>query len=80
MREPADLGEIGADQGEMVVAVRPAQPADALQGVLVANVPSERVAGIGGIGNDTPPAQDVRRLADEARLGRDGMKVEVVAY
>ena len=80
VREPADLGEIGADQGEMVVAVRPAQAADALQGILVADVPPERVAGIGGIGNDAALAQDVRRLADEARLGRDGMKVEVVTY
>jgi hypothetical protein len=57
----------------MVVPIRPADAPHTLERVFVAEVPPERVAGIGRIGDDAPLAHDIRCLADEARLGCNGV-------
>ena len=49
-----------------------ADAAHPLQGVLVADVTAERVAGIGRIGDYAARAHDFGRAADESRLRGDG--------
>jgi len=72
-RKPADLGERGAHQREVMVAVGLADAAHALQRALVADVPAERVTGIGRIGNDASRAHQLRRAADEPQLRINGV-------
>ena len=62
----------------MVRTVGLAYAPHALEGVLVAEEPAERIARIGRIGDQTPGAHHFRRPADEARLRVDRMQLEIV--
>ncbi len=72
-REAPDLRKIRAHQGEVVMTVGLADAAHALQRALVADVPAERVTGIGRIGNDASGAHQLRCAADEPQLRINGV-------
>src|ERR1700761_908409 len=60
----ADVIQIGADQRELMVAVGAANRAKALERVLVIDMTTERVTGVGRVGNHPSFAHDLRRLTD----------------
>jgi hypothetical protein len=62
----------------MVMTVGLAYAPHALEDVLVTEVPAERIARIGRIGDQTPGAHHFRRTADEAWLWVDRMQLEIV--
>src|SRR5262245_32700196 len=64
----AHLGEVPAYECEGGSPVNLPDGPDALDGVLVRGMASERVARIGGIHDDMPRAQHVRSTAHKARL------------
>src|SRR5258708_7846238 len=73
----ADLGEVAAYQGEMMIPIRLPNIANALQSRLVADMAAERVAGIGGIDDHPSAAQNLDGLAHEAPLRGHGMQLPV---
>ena len=77
-REAPDLRKIRAHQCEVMMAVGLADTAHALERALVADVPAERVTGIGRIGNDASGAHQIRRAADEAQLRINGVQLQVL--
>ncbi len=60
--------------------VEAANLANAPGGRRIAEMASERVAGIGGVGDDPALPQDRRRLPDEPRLRIGGMHVEELGH
>jgi len=72
-REAADLGEARAHQREVMMTVGVADAPHALEHGGIAQVPAERVAGIGRIGDEAAVAHDLRRLPDQAQLGAHGV-------
>lgn len=61
-----------------MVPVGTPDPADPLQRVLVADVATERIAGVGGIGDHPARAHDLDCAPDEPRLGILRMQIEVL--
>lgn len=76
----ADFGEIAAHQREMMIAVRLANLANPLERRLVADVTTERVAGIGWIDDYRAATQRLHGLTHVAQLGSDRMQVQVDAH
>ena len=62
----ANLGQVTTHQREMMVLVGIAQAPQALQRILVTNVAAQRIAAVGGIGDQATLAQDLRGLTDQA--------------
>ncbi len=79
-RVAADFGEVPAYQREIVVFVGLADAADALQGVFVAHVAAQRVAGIRGIGDHPALPDDVHGFADQAYLRVLRVNFEVLGH
>ncbi len=79
-RVAADLGQVAAHQREVMVLVGVADAADALQRVLVADMAAQRVAGIGGIGDDAARADDFRGLPYKAQLRVFRVQFEVFGH
>jgi intracellular septation protein len=76
----ADVREITAHQREVMIAVRLANLADALERSLIADMAAERIARIRRI-NDHPAApQRLYRLAYVAELRRDRMQLQIDAH
>ena len=73
----ADVRQIAAHQGKMMMAIGVANGADSLQRRLVADVAAERIAGIGGIDDHPAAAQSIDRLANEASLRRYRMQLQI---
>ncbi|MDX3111008.1 hypothetical protein PW035_60115 [Nonomuraea angiospora] len=67
--ELAELGEVTAYEGEVVVAAEAADLLDPVEALLVARPASQGVAGVGGVGDEPVRPQDLGDLADQARLG-----------
>jgi len=65
---PGDLGEVATHQREMVVAVGVANPPDTVERVLVADVTTERVAGVGRVDDEPAATDDFSGAPDEAQL------------
>jgi hypothetical protein len=65
----SEFGQIAAHQGEMVTLVHPANIADTLHRILVAEMAAQGVAGIGGVHHHAAISDDIHSLADQARLG-----------
>jgi len=77
VRKAPDLRQIRTHEREMVMAVGLADAPHALERRSVAQMPPERVAGVGRIGDEPPGAQDVGSLADQAHLRVDGVQLQV---
>src|SRR5699024_2268992 len=75
--ELAQLCEVRAHQGEMVVLAHLADATDARERVAGIERAPQGIAGVGGIGDQAAPAQDVPRLADQARLRIHRMDLEI---
>ena len=73
----ADVRQIAAHQGEMMIAIRLADVADALERRLVADVAAERIAGIRRIDDHAAAAQGLGRLTYEAALRRYRMQLQI---
>ncbi len=71
----ADFAEIAAYQREMMMLIHLADIADPLQRGLVADMASERIAGIGRVHDHAARAQELDRLANESRLRRHRMQL-----
>ena len=71
-----DLREVTADQREVVVPVGLTDAADALQSLFVPDMATERVAGIGRVGDHPARPQELDRLPDEAQLRIERMQFE----
>ena len=61
----------------MVLAVQLPDGPDPVQGLPVAQLRAQRVAGIRGVGDQAAGADDVHRLADRTGLGVLGVHIEV---
>src|ERR1700682_2023150 len=72
-----DLGEVAAHQGKMMIPIRLPNFADALQRRLVADMATERVAGIGGVHDHSSAAQNLDGLAHATPLRRHRMQLQV---
>src|SRR5918996_87945 len=59
--EPAQLGKVAADQGEVVMIVQPADRVDPFQTRPVAELAAEREAGVRRVGDQTVAAYQVHR-------------------
>ena len=77
MDEPAELGEVLAHQGEVMLVVKVADLADPVQAVGVAEPAAESEAGIRGVGDEPTVANQVDHLADRAPLWVHRMHIEV---
>src|SRR5579884_2151214 len=75
--EMSNFGQRAADERVVVMPVSLADAPHPLLGVLVTQMPSERVTGIRGIGDEAPTPHDLRRTADEPYLRVDGMQIEI---
>ena len=69
MHQLAELGEVLADQREVVPLVQPADPQDPVAALAVADPRAERVARVGGIGDQGVVAQRVGDLLQQPGLG-----------
>src|SRR5699024_9754478 len=78
--ELAHLGEVGADEGEVVPLVEVAEPQDAVLTLLVAQRGAEGVERVGGVCDQSACAQDLRQLPDAAYLRFIGVDVEVPCH
>ena len=68
MHELPQLGEVAAHEGEVVLVVEPADRPDPLQRILVAELGSEGVSGVGRVGHESAVAQDRHGLVDGSLL------------
>ena len=73
-----DLIQVGAYEREVMVSVGASNPAHALEGVLVIYVTSERITGVGRIGNHPAGAHDLGGTPDGPALGVDRMERKVL--
>ena len=76
----AQLAQIGAHQGQVVFQIDFADGEDALHCGFVAEFAAERVAGVGGVDDDSAVADDVRRLLNQAFLGVVGVDGEKLCH
>jgi intracellular septation protein len=76
----ADIRKIAAHQREVMVAVRLANLADALEGSLIANMTAERVTRIRRINDHRAATQRFHRLAYKAALRGDRMQLQIDAH
>jgi intracellular septation protein len=76
----ADVGKITAHQRKVMIAVRLANLADALERSFIADMTAERIAGIRGIDNHSTATQRFHRLANIAALRRDRMQLQIDAH
>ncbi len=72
-----ELGEVAADQGELVLGVELADLPDPFDALAVAELAAQREAGVGGVGDEPAGAQDLDHLADRATLRIDRVHIEV---
>ena len=77
MHERAELGEVAADQRELVLGVELTDLPDPFDALPVAEVAAQREAGVRGIGDEAAGSQDLDHLADCATLGIDRVHIEV---
>ena len=77
VHEHAELGEVPADQGEVVLRVELADLPDPFDALAVAELAAQREAGVGRVGDQPAGAQDVDDLADHATLRVDRVHIEV---
>jgi intracellular septation protein len=75
-----DIREIPAHQGEVMISVCLANVADTLERRLVANMTTERVAGIRGVYDHPPSSQRFDGLTHVTSLGRDRMELQIDAH
>ena len=76
----AELGEVGADQGEVMPLVEMPNLPDPRKRLLVAHHGSERESGVGGIGDHAPFPEDRDDLRDGTCLRVLWMYVEVASH
>ncbi|GAC1460214.1 MAG: hypothetical protein PVSMB6_20230 [Steroidobacteraceae bacterium] len=62
------------------MAVSLADAPHAFERAAVTDVPAQGVAGVGRIGDQAPAPHELRRLADEARLGINRVQFEVFGH
>ena len=75
-----DLGEVGAHEGEVVLAVELADGADPVQPILVARRTGQGVSGVGGVGDQAAVAQCVDDLLNQTHLRVDGVELDVTCH
>jgi len=75
-----DLGQIAANQREMVLPICLTNAPDAIERGLVTNVTAERVAGIRRIHDEAAAAHDFGRAPDQPHLRIVGMEFEILAH
>ena len=75
--ELADLGEVAAHKREVVPGVEVTEPPDAIEAVGVVERTAERVARVGGVGDQTARAQDPDHARDQPWLRIDRVDVDV---
>jgi hypothetical protein len=63
-----DLAQVAAHQREVMVPVGPADAAQTLERLGIADVTAQRIAGIGRVGNDAPGAHDFGGAANQSQL------------
>jgi len=68
LRIDANLGQITANQCEIVFLVRPANPVDSIDGFLVTDTTAERIARIRRVRNQVAVANSIDDLSDPTRL------------
>src|SRR5690606_25462511 len=78
--EEAQLRQVAAHQGEVVLVIETPQAADALQRALVAQLAAQRVGRVGRVGDHAAGAQDLHRLLDQPRLGVLRVNLEKLAH
>jgi len=76
----AQLAQIGAHQGEVVSQIDLADGEDTFHGFLIAHLAAERVAGVGGVHDDSAVADDVGGLFDQAFLRVVGVDGEELCH
>src|SRR5580700_4604282 len=76
----ADVRKIPAHQREVMIAVRLANLADALERGLIADMTAERIARVSWIDNHRAAPQCFHRLAYVAALRRDRMQLQIDAH
>src|SRR5450759_4869563 len=65
---------------KLMMTVCLADSPHALECVFVADMTAERIAGIGGIGDNAARAHDIRRTADKPRLRGCGVQFKVLTH
>ena len=76
----ADLGEVGAHEGEVVLVGQPADRADAVHALLIARRAGQGVPGVGRVGDQAAVADHRDDLVDETGLGVDGVELDVARH
>ncbi len=79
-REAADLGQIAQHERQVVSLGNTANLADTPCGVRIADVTAQRVAGIRGVRDYAPVAQDFRRLPDQPGLRMGWVNCEYLGH
>ena len=79
-REARQLGQVAAQQRQVVLVVDFAQPAQLLGGSLVVEVAHQRVARVGRDRRYAAGVQDLRRLLQQARLRIQRVDLEVLRH
>jgi hypothetical protein len=78
--ELSDLGKVSAHEREMVALVHVADAPDPFHRALVADVATERVARVRGVGDHASVTDDVHGRANQARLRVVRMHREVLRH
>ena len=80
LHESPELGELGDHQGEMVPVPQLPDPPDAFDSRSVAEGATERITGIGGVGDQPTLLEDPHHLAEGAGLRVLRMHVVVLGH
>jgi len=75
----ANLGEIAADERQMMLGIDPTQRTNAVCRGSVPDAAAERIAGVCGIGDYAAGPNDCRGLPNQAALGVDRMDGEILS-
>ena len=78
--EQAQLGQVAADQREVVLVIQLAQTSDTLDSALVTDLATDGVGRIGWVDHHTAGANDLYGLLDQARLGVFRMNLEELTH
>ncbi|MNY61992.1 hypothetical protein D3C86_1987470 [compost metagenome] len=78
--EQTQLGQVTADQGEVVIVIQLAQPAHSLHCVLVTDLTTHGVGRIGRVDHHPALANDFYSLFDQARLRVFRMNLEKLTH
>jgi hypothetical protein len=80
VHELSELGEVLADEGEVVLVVESTDPQDPLPSVPVADPAAERVSGVRRVGDQRIVTQGVGNLVESSRLRVFRVQLDVARH